>query len=129
LTQAGVSRDASERRTNERFALRLPVTFRNSTDPQNAEVSSGTTLNISSNGLLFQTTDELKAGQRILVSIEWPVRLENRIPLNLVLHGRILRCEGGMAAMQTQRHEFKTRRAPSVPAGMETRFFNGNSAH
>jgi hypothetical protein len=68
------------------------------------------TLNISSNGVLFQTVEELKTGQDVLVSIEWPVRLDDKIPLNLVLAGKVLRYERGMAAIQTHRHEFKTRK-------------------
>lgn len=109
MREAQELRESNERRGNARFSMRLPVTVHNP-GASASPLPNGTTLNISSNGLLFQTAEELKTGQHILVSVEWPVRLDNRIPLTLVLRGKVLRCEQGIAAMQTQRHEFKTRK-------------------
>jgi hypothetical protein len=114
--EKSVLEDGIERRANPRFPLELPVSYWTMSPPF-CVGPAGTTLNISRNGLLFETTEDLQPGQHIVLSVEWPARLDNRVPLNLILEGRILRCENGLAAMQTHKHEFKTRKSAPAQQG------------
>ncbi len=74
-------------------------------------MATSETLNISSKGLLFATDEALQPGQLLQVSVDWPARLENQVPLKLVAEGRIVRNLNGQAAMRIDKYEFRTRRA------------------
>jgi DNA-binding response OmpR family regulator len=116
--QGGEKSDAADRRTNARFPCRLSVSYQALERPFLTGVATSETLNISSKGLLFATDEPLQAGQLLQVSVDWPARLDNQIPLKLVAEGRIIRNINGQAAMQIDKYEFRTRRVKSQnPAG------------
>lgn len=71
-------------------------------------VGAGRTLNMSSGGVLFTTESVLPQGELVELSVSWPSRLNNRVPLKLVAVGRLVRVEERQAAMTIQRYEFKT---------------------
>lgn len=113
----------ADRRTNARFPCRLAVSYQALEHPFFSGVATSETLNISSKGLLFATEEPLQPGQLLQVSVDWPARLENQVPLKLVAEGRIVRNLNGLAAMRIDKYEFRTRRskpqnaAPRGPAG------------
>jgi DNA-binding NarL/FixJ family response regulator len=100
----------ADRRTNARFPCRLAVSFQALEHPFLSGVATSETLNISSKGLLFATEETLRPGQLLQVSVDWPARLENQVPLKLVAEGRIVRFVNGLAAMHIDKYEFRTRR-------------------
>lgn len=100
----------ADRRTNARFPCRLAVSYQALEHPFFSGTSSSETLNISSKGLLFSTDEALQPGQLLQVSVDWPARLENQVPLKLVAEGRIVRNLNGLAAMRIDKYEFRTRR-------------------
>jgi DNA-binding NarL/FixJ family response regulator len=113
----------ADRRTNARFPCKLAVSYQALEHPFFSGVATSETLNISSKGLLFATEVALQPGQLLQVSVDWPARLENQVPLKLVAEGRIVRNLNGLAAMRIDKYEFRTRRtkaqntALGVPAG------------
>jgi hypothetical protein len=86
------------------------------------------TLNISSKGLLFGTAEQFERGRILEVTLDWPVRLNQQIPLKLVVTGHVLRSADGSTAISINTYEFRTRghspaavpeipvRQPPVPA-------------
>ncbi len=109
----------ADRRTNARFPCRLAVSYQALEHPFLSGVATSETLNISSKGLLFSTEEALQPGQLLQVSVDWPARLENQVPLKLVAEGRIVRNLNGQAAMRIDKYEFRTRRIvrnPGEPA-------------
>jgi CheY-like chemotaxis protein len=105
----------ADRRTNARFPCRLAVSYQALEHPFLSGVATSETLNISSKGVLFATEEALQPGQLLQVSVDWPARLENQVPLKLVAEGRIVRNLNGQAAMRIDKYEFRTRRAPRDP--------------
>jgi CheY-like chemotaxis protein len=101
---------AADRRTNARFPCRLAVSYQALEHPFLSGLATSETLNISSKGLLFATDEPLQPGQLIQVSVDWPARLENHVPLKLVAEGRIVRNLNGLLAMRIDKYEFRTRR-------------------
>src|SRR5580658_5294514 len=101
----------ADRRTNARFPCRLAVSYQALEHPFLSGIATSETLNISSKGLLFSTDEALQPGQLLQVSVDWPARLENQVPLKLVAEGRIVRNLNGLAAMRIDKYEFRTRRA------------------
>jgi DNA-binding NarL/FixJ family response regulator len=122
LTSAGGQSSASskeaERRTNARFDCHLAVSYQSLEKPFLSGEGTSETLNISSKGVLFRADEALEPGQLIRVSVDWPARLENQIPLKLVAEGRIVRNVKGVAAMTIEKYEFRTRRTPP-PANLQ----------
>ena len=126
LKNGDAGRDESsgaDRRTNARFPCRLAVSYQALEHPFFSGTATSETLNISSKGLLFSTDEALQPGQLLQVSVDWPARLENQVPLKLVAEGRIVRNLNGQAAMRIDKYEFRTRRIreqhPAAGAAMK----------
>jgi hypothetical protein len=107
-------KSGAERRTNARFPCRLAVSYQTLEQPIISGQGTSETLNISSKGLLFTSSEQFQQGQLVQVSLDWPARLENQIPLKLVAEGRVVRNSNGQTAMTIEKYEFRTRRAPKV---------------
>jgi DNA-binding NarL/FixJ family response regulator len=103
---------AAERRNNARFPCRLAISYQTLEHPILSGQGTSETLNISSKGILFTSNEKFEAGQLVQVSLDWPARLENQIPLKLVAEGRIVRNSNGQTAMTIDKYEFRTRRVP-----------------
>jgi hypothetical protein len=72
----------------------------------------GDVLNISSKGLLVKgTADGLSSGHKVTACIDWPAHLDNRVQLQLVVLGRVVRLIDDCTAIQIETYEFRTRAA------------------
>jgi DNA-binding NarL/FixJ family response regulator len=108
--EADKESSGADRRNNARFPCRLAVSYQALEHPFFSGTATSETVNISSKGLLFSTEEALQPGQLLQVSVDWPARLENQVPLKLVAEGRIVRNLNGQAAMRIDKYEFRTRR-------------------
>jgi len=98
-----------ERRGSIRFPLELDLNYR--VNPRSVEWISGKTVNISSSGILIEAVHLPVRGSVVHMVLEWPQRLDNRVPLRLVVRGRVVRAAGArQAAIMFQRIEFRTAR-------------------
>jgi len=68
----------------------------------------GTTVNISSGGVLFEADQHLPENSSIELAMNWPFLLDGVVTLKLVMSGRIVRTEANAIAVQAERHEFRT---------------------
>jgi hypothetical protein len=98
-----------DRRRATRFPIERLILFQTTGRRQAPTSGLGQTINISSTGVLFSTDEPLSPGRSIRVAISWPARLDSSVGLQLVARGRIVRCDGGNAAVRIQRYEFRTR--------------------
>jgi hypothetical protein len=110
LQPAQLSTDRlGERRASQRFPIvrdvQYEVTYRGG-DPRSGV---GTTVNVSSVGVLFATPEALAPGERIQLSISWPAQLDGKYALKLVAQGWIRRCRDYNVAVEIVSHEFRTR--------------------
>lgn len=96
------------RRKTSRFPIIREIRYRVSTKENMFEAGVGSTVNISSAGVLFSTEQPLLPGRRVEVSISWPAELNRSTALKLVARGRIVRTEEGHAAAELQNFEFRT---------------------
>jgi hypothetical protein len=113
-TTANLSGFPSERRSADRFPISREVQYKVLSKRGGTEAGGGQTVNISSNGVLFTTDQYLIPGRRLELSISWPAQLNDKCQLKLVARGRVVRCEEGMAAMEIQQYEFRTRATPAA---------------
>jgi hypothetical protein len=109
---------AAERRNHHRFSLQLAVKCRQIAPPFTLGPNVlCETLNISSKGLVFATREAFQPGQLVEASIDWPIRLNGRVGLTLVVEGEIVRKTRDHAAMRIAKYEFKTRAAQDPGEG------------
>ena len=103
------STEISDRRISNRYPLECAVTTRNYGKRSLQSGSGrGTTVNMSSRGLLLKTDQELQPGQRVEASIAWPIMLNERCSLKMNVFGRVVRVEDGLAAIEILKYQFKT---------------------
>ena len=99
-----------ERRGSIRFALSLEVSYTVLARRKPVRKGAGRTIDLSSSGLSFSTDGPLLTGQRLEVSIDWPVLLDGAIKLQLVMSGVVVRADIIAIGLRIKRHEFRTRR-------------------
>jgi len=110
----------ADRRHSDRFPIEREVRYRVLSKRSGEEVGDGKTVNISSSGVLFTVDHMLLPGRRMELAISWPAQLNNKTALKLVARGRVVRFEGGRAAIEIQQYEFRTQSSHppiGVPAG------------
>jgi hypothetical protein len=101
----------SDRRASVRFPVKLEVRYSVAGRPGPVENGSGCTIDMSSSGLSFTADRPLSIGQRLDLSIDWPVLLNGGVQLQLVASGVVVRSGGAVIALRIEQHEFRTRRA------------------
>ena len=117
-----------EKRMKRRFPLEQEVRYKMLYGQRMAETGSGTTTNISSSGVWFNTVNTLSAGMPIEISMNWPVLLNDMCPMKLMMYGCVVRSDEKGAAVVIERYEFRTQglrglQQPVVNAAAELRVF------
>jgi hypothetical protein len=102
-----------ERRAGQRFPLQLAVKYRPTGVPAGSNWILSESVNISSGGILFTTSEAVTPGERIEAFVAWPVALDRHVKLKLGIKGRVVRCEVDRAAIHFDSYEFKTCQTPS----------------
>jgi hypothetical protein len=102
-----------DRRSRVRFPVNLEVRYSVVGHRGAAENGSGRTIDMSSSGLSFTADTPLSIGQTLDMSIDWSVRLDRDVQIQLVASGVVVRTDGAGTALRMERHEFRTRRAGS----------------
>jgi hypothetical protein len=103
--------DRSDRRAADRYPIEREVRYKVLSKKDGDEAGTGTTINMSSSGVLFTTDHLLIPGKRLELAISWPAQLNGNCALKLVAKGRVVRYEEGRAAIQIQQYEFRTKGA------------------
>ena len=107
---------AGERRSKKRYALELDVEYR-VLGRFSSIAGSGKLIDISSSGVAFTNTVQLKLRTNVELAITWPILLNGTCPLRLIMIGHVVRSSRGFTAIQGTSHEFRTqgklRAAPS----------------
>jgi PilZ domain len=93
-----------QRRLHQRFPITAQAEY--IVDGNRAQA---TTRDISSGGVFLNTYIILHVGKPIQVLIDWPVLLDDRCPLRLVVCGKVLRSDWAGTAVGIMRYEFRVR--------------------
>ena len=56
----------------------------------------------------------LHVGEHVRISVEWPEPLDGRIALQLIVEGRVVRCDPAAFAVTFHHYEFRTEKRPNV---------------
>jgi hypothetical protein len=111
ITLAGLM----DRRESSRFPVQEEVQYRVVNNRGDKISGVGKTLDMSSSGILFTTTNRLQLGRLVEVAVNWPARLGGTCPLKFVALGRVVRSDATCAALRIERYEFRTRGTSPAP--------------
>jgi hypothetical protein len=121
----------TDRRSACRYPIILPLRYTLIRGEHAAELGRGTTLNISSRGVLFEAQDRLPDQSEIELAVRWPVLLQGSCALQLIIRGRVVRIRNNAIAILTKFREFRTAgsentanmrlMAPSIRSGVHRR--------
>lgn len=100
----GSSVSGRERRQHRRYPIAVESEY-----IVKEERARTTTLDISTGGVLLKTNQRLPEGIPIQVLIDWPVLLDQRCPLRLVIGGIVLRSDARGTVVGIDRHDFRLR--------------------
>ena len=117
---------AGNRRADRRYSVLLDLRWKLIHRKRILDTGEGNTLDLSSAGVRFESGRTLPVGLNVELAISWPVLLRGITPTQLVVHGRIVRAEGGQIAIRMIHHEFRTMGTPVDHRGAPT---NGAHAH
>ena len=111
-----------ERRSKVRFPLELPVSYR-TLERGSPCAGEGWVVNMSRDGILVSSPQEIGVGAGVELSIEWPSLLYGRVPLRFVTVGEVVRCDASSFAVILDRYQFRTakRKVTSIDAASNQR--------
>ena len=99
----------SDRRANVRFPIALDVRYTVSRRRALVKTGSGKLVDLSSSGLRFVARGPLETGLKLDVAIDWPILLDGRVQLQLIVTGTVVWSSDTETAMRIDRHVFRTR--------------------
>lgn len=76
--------------------------------------AAGRVTNMSSRGILISCPDEIIVGTPLELNIDWPIKLDGRVPLRLIVIGTVMRCGLFNFAVGIERYYFRIAAKPSV---------------
>jgi len=101
------------------YPVRLEARYR-SLERRRKIAGSGTTVAMSSTGLVIASQHEVPFGLRIEIHLDWPSLLEAAIPLKLVVRGRVTLSEGLLFGVEFTTYQFRTKKSPvAKPAAFQ----------
>lgn len=95
-------------RVHGRYPITLELQYKVMNKGRVKRHGFGTTVNISSGGVLFEADEQLPESSTIELAMNWPFLLDGVVTLKLVMSGRIVRTEANAIAVRAERHEFRT---------------------
>src|SRR5579864_4703046 len=102
-----------DQRLSRRYPITLEIEYKLLRKGRVERLGLGRTLNVSSGGVLFETSEVLPVGSSIELLMQWPFLLEGVCPLKLVIHGSVVRSDSKGVAIRNKHHEFRTAGARS----------------
>jgi c-di-GMP-binding flagellar brake protein YcgR len=100
------NRSTENRRKSERFPIHLGLRYRVSQKGFESRWYTGTTRDISKDGLCIRTRRALPAGSHIELHVDWPARYQSVYPVDLHVTGLVIQSRGGKSAVRICSHRF-----------------------
>ena len=98
-----------DRRANLRYPLILEVRYSVSRRRSTIDAGVGQLIDLSSSGLRFVAQSVLKPRLKLDIAIDWPVLLDGRVQLQLIVTGVVVWSSATETALKIEQHDFRTR--------------------
>ena len=97
----------TEWRSRPRYQLNLELQF-SFRRGQRTYHGTGRTRDLSDKVICFESDQELPRGVQLELCIAWPFPLQGMLPLEMIVHGALLRQQRGLAVLRLEDFEFRT---------------------
>jgi len=97
-----------DRRSDRRYSVALQVQWKLFSRKRLVDAGSGTTVDLSSGGILFESDHKPAATGFMEVVINWPAMPGDLPRMHLVVIGRVVRVSGTRVAIRIRQHGFST---------------------
>jgi hypothetical protein len=97
-----------DRRSSRRYPIALELEWKLFNRKRLRDAGAGTTIDLSSGGILFESDHKLAAPGFMELAITWPVRPNDVLPMQLKVIGRVVRVSGTRVAIRIKQHGFAT---------------------
>jgi hypothetical protein len=97
-----------DRRGRHCYDIDLKLRYKVLRQHEVCQSGEGKTVNLSGGGIAVAINEVLSRGSIIEMAIAWPVLLNERCALNLVITGKVVRSSAAVTAVRVQRYEFRT---------------------
>ncbi|PWU00511.1 MAG: hypothetical protein C5B51_25070 [Terriglobia bacterium] len=101
----------SKRKSDRRYPIALPVRYAAREEGVIFAKGTGRTSSIGGKSIVFVTEQPLLVGLNVDLTMDWPALLDNSVPLQIAIRGKIGHAEGNQVLLQISGHEFRTRAA------------------
>ncbi len=105
---SGTGSEKADRRGKSRFVISREVRYKVLEEGAIIASGSGETHDMCSGGVSFTLESELRPGSFVELSISWPVLLDDRCPMRLIVFGRVVWNHSHRAACTIDKYEFRT---------------------
>ncbi|HWB83758.1 MAG TPA: PilZ domain-containing protein [Bryobacteraceae bacterium] len=112
-----MEKKADERRGNKRYDVRLSLRFRLTKKGSLTRWGSGTTCNMSTDGICFRSRRPLPVGSHLELLIEWPAQVGDSQPMHLQATGFVVWNSAGRTAVHLASRKFRVT-AAEMPAAI-----------
>lgn len=89
--------------SSRRFPISMPLEYQLMRRNKPWVKGRGTTINLSSTGVLFESQNCFHTGDLLRLVLDWPIHVD-RIDMVLVIEGRIVRTSGMCAEAEILKH-------------------------
>jgi hypothetical protein len=116
-SESHLSLPENERRQSIRFPIKSQLRWIVLNRKAGPLSGSGETVDVSSSGFAFRSDVPLPPGCRLQLDVEWPAELDGRIPMKLVVVGKVVRVDGRIVCVTIDKREFRTARRKAAQPG------------
>lgn len=99
----------NERRSVARYPIQLDLAYTVLFKGKIVDSGTGRTIDWSSAGLRFVCERPILEGRKMQLEVRWPLKLDNGVPLKLVVSAQALRTKECETAVRIVSYEFRTR--------------------
>jgi len=91
------------------YPITLDLHYQVLSDGRPVETGSGRTTRFGSRRVVFIAEPALQVAARLQVSVAWPVLLDDRVKLQLIIEGRVIGVDGDRVTLGVVKYHFRTR--------------------
>ncbi|HLI82778.1 MAG TPA: hypothetical protein VKV17_02610 [Bryobacteraceae bacterium] len=97
------------------FPLTMVLRYQTKSGPAFVSGTS-VTKRIGSRQIVFTANEDIQEKTKLQLAISWPVLLENRVRLQVIMDAIVTKVEDGVAEATILQYDFRTRKDPAVSA-------------
>jgi PilZ domain len=105
----------TECRSRPRYKLDLELQFSYQRGARTYH-GTGRTKDFSDKGICFESDQELPGGVHLELCINWPISIQDSRPLEMIVHGAVVRTQRSFVVLRLDQFEFRMRGETSFHA-------------